>query len=244
MVQVDTMRIVVLTSDKTMHALPAFAHQLNKHMPWEDGILVAGFSPLPFHLPPNFDYVSIGNFEDYPYQKWSNALIVLLEALRDERILWMMDDFWLMRKADVEAIHMLDRFMSTRLDIARIDLSSDRLYAANAGDVIYVDRLDLLASHLPVPYLLSFQAGIWDRKKLLQYLRPDETAAETELFGSQRMNDEKAIVYGTRQTPLRYLIAVQHGKAALDGGYQRPHVLIPQMEINELRELGFLQGLE
>lgn len=234
------MRTIILTSDKTMGALPAFCHQWKKHYAESRDVLIGGFSPLSFDLPVGFSYVSLGDFADYPYHKWSNALITLLESIDDEHVLWTMDDFWLLRKVDSYAIELLGAYMQRRPDVARIDLSTDRFYAPNTNDVEYLGRLDLVASHLPVPYLLSLQAGVWNRRHFLHYLRPNETAAETELIGSQRMNDERAIVYGTRQAPMRYLIAVQHGKVALDGGYQKPALLIPEAEISELRELGYL----
>lgn len=235
------MRTLVFTSDKTLWALQAFAHLWNKYVGGVWPVLVCGFTPPTFPLPHYFKFHSIGAFEEYPVQRWSNAVMRVLSEIDDEIILTTMDDFWPSRKVDVEAVNMLDRYM--RVDnphVSRVDLTTDRLYAANLLEVGALGRLDLIANDFPVAYLLSLQAGLWRRMELLKYLRPDETPWDTEINGTRRMQDGKATVLGTRQAPMRYLIAVQQGKLAFDGGYQVPRV--PFSDWEELRALGYLEG--
>lgn len=234
------MRAFVFTSDKTQWVLQAFAHQFNKYMGPTFPALVCGYTPPSFTLPDNFLFYSIGPFSEYPAHRWSNGVIQALHAQDDEIFVWMMDDYLLLRRADVEAISMLAAHMRNHPEIARLDLSTDRLYAGGSYDVGYCGRLDLVTAPLPSPYVLSFQASLWRKSELLKYMIPDESPWDTEIRGSDRMNQAGGIVIGTRQAPLRYLIAVQGGQLALDGGYQKPRLSIDPSELNELRELGFL----
>lgn len=232
------MRAFVFSSDKTAWALQAFAHQHNKYMNgWP--ATVWGFTPPTFPLPGNFDFRSIGPFSDYPVDKWSNSLIKAAEQTPEEIFLWTMDDFWLCRHADIQALFLLEQYMVDHPEVARIDLTTDRLYAANMYDYKSLGRLDLIASSLPVPYLLSFQAGIWRKSALLKYLIPDETPWQVEMEGTTRMNNDRALVLGTRQAPLRYLNAVQKGRLATDGGYQG-HVPFTVADWEDLKNRGYL----
>jgi hypothetical protein len=58
------------------------------------------------------------------------------------------------------------------------------------------------------------------------------------------MIQDNALVLGTRQAPVRYLIAVQHGKLALDGGYQFPRTMLRTADMHALGELGYLKPPE
>lgn len=236
----NNMRVIVLTSDKTMHALPAFAYQFNKYWSPEQKVIIGGFTPPIFDLPSNFSFLSLGAFKDYPVGKWSNALIAFLEQLSDDRILWMMDDFWLVRPVDREAVQMMYDYMTVDTRIARFDLTADRLYASNVYDVVSLGRMDIIACHQPVAYSFSFQAAIWRKELLLKYLLPDEQPWQVEMEGTERMNKDHAVVFGTRQFPVRYLIAIQQGRLTLDGGYQQPRPPLTHADIIELDQLGYL----
>jgi len=235
------MRALVFTSDKTIWALQAFSHLWNKYVGEKYPVLVCGFTAPAFELPHYFKFHSIGDFADYPVERWSNAIISVLSAIQDEIVLTTFDDFWLARKVDTEAIDLLDRYM--RVDnphVARVDLTTDRLYGANLLEVGALGRLDLISNDFPVPYLFSTQNGLWRRTELLRYMRPNETPWQCELDGTARMHEGRATVLGTRQAPMRYLIAVQKGKLAFDGGYQVPRV--PFKDWDELKSLGYLEG--
>lgn len=235
------MRTLVFTSDKTQWALQAFAHQWTRYVGAQWPVLVCGFTPPLFPLPAYFKFHSIGAFEEYPVSRWSDAVIRVLSAIDDEIILFTMDDFWLSRAVDTDAINALAAYM--RRDnphVARLDLTTDRLYATNLSDVQSLGRLDLITNAYPVAYAMSFQNALWRRTELLKHLRPNESPWDSEIAGTRRMEDAGALVMGTRQAPMRYLIAVQHGRLAFDGGYQVPRV--PFTDWGELKELGYLEG--
>lgn len=235
------MRAFVFTSDKTLWALQSFAHLWHKYVGEVWPVIVCGFTRPTFTLPHYFAFHSIGDFADYPVQQWSNAIMKVMSEIEDEIVLTTFDDFWVARKVDTEAVKMLDRYMRVEKPYAaRVDLTTDRLYGANLLEVGAYDRLDIISNDFPIPYLFSWQTGLWRRTELLKYLRPNETPWQSELSGTTRMHEGRATVYGTRQAPMRYLIAVQQGKLAFDGGYQVPRV--PFTDWDELRELGYLEG--
>lgn len=235
------MRVFVFTSDKQIWALKGFAHQFVKFWGRRQPVVVVGFTPPAFPLPSNFLFVSIGPFAKYPYECWSDAVIDCLAAVNDEIICWDMEDFWLLRPVDVEAVSMLERYMIHNTTVSRMDLSSDR---ANNPGIPYagsVGRLDLVESRPGVdPYHFSFQMGLWRRQDLLNCLKHGENPHQAEIEGSRRMIEQRYRALGTRQQPCRYLIAVQQGRIAYDGGYMGSEYALPGPERKELEKLGYL----
>ncbi len=235
------MRVFVFTSDKQAWCLKAFSHQFVIHWGRRQPVVVAGFTHPAFPLPSNFLFHSIGSFSDYPYERWSDAVIKCLTSIEDEIICWDMEDFWLLRAVDVEAVSMLERYMLRTPSVSRMDLSADR---SNNPGIPYagsIGRLDLVESRPGVdPYHFSFQMGLWRRQDLLNCLRPGENPHQAEIEGSRRMIEQRYRAMGTRQQPCRYLIAVQQGKAAFDGGYMGAEYALPEKTRSELSRLGYL----
>jgi len=235
--------VYCFVSDKDLWTLQAFAWFFNRYWSSVWPVMCFGYTPPEFVLPPNFSFVSVGDFADYPVNRWSDGVIKALQSVTDELFIYMMGDFWPYRKVNTEAINMLSQFMAQHPEIARIDLTTDRLYAAGLREAGSVAYLDLITNDLPVPYLLSLQPGLWRREALLRYLIPGETGWETEINGTSRMQmngEHPAVVLGTRQAPVRVLIAIQKGKLTLDGGYQIPPPPVRQEDLQTIRELGYL----
>lgn len=229
----NNMRVFCFTSDKYLWAVKGFIHQMQKYWLGIETVIV-GFTEPNFDLPKSFSFHSVGKFEDYPADKWSDAAIEFLNGVDDEIFVLMLEDYWLTRKVDQKAMQLLEWYMQKYPDISGIDLTTDRLYGSDLRDYESLDTLDLVINDPPAPYHLSLQARIWRKSEILRYLRPGETPWQTEIDGSGRMIEDRAIVLGTRQIPLRYLIAVQNGKVAFDGGYQAPGVLMRESDKREL----------
>jgi hypothetical protein len=187
-------------------------------------------------------FCSQGRQEDFPANRWSNALIQYLQNLTTPLVLLMMEDYWLTRPVDAQAINWLGDYMQgpAAHDVARMDLTSDRLYATGSRDIGSLHRLDLLEGSPHAEYTMSMQAGIWNREALLQLLRPNESPWETEMRGSVRMKDSHWRVLGTRQTPMRYLIAVRGGVFSMDGSWQSPPKQLTLEDTEELIHSGWL----
>jgi hypothetical protein len=233
------MRTICFTSDKRACAMPAFAHQWDKYaaeLPFE----FAGYTNPGVKMTLGHTFHSIGDFANYPFERWSDGIIKHLSSVNDDLILWMMEDFWLLRQVDITAVHLLENYMLQHPDIARMDLSSDRASNRDILDTGYLGHLDLVESTPEIVYHFSFQAGIWRRKMLLDCMTVGETPWEAEINGNARLIEHGYRVLGTRQRPMRYLIAVQQGKVTLDGGYQGKAFGLYGNDREELDRLGYL----
>lgn len=235
------MRIFILTSDVTQWALRGCLWLLEKYWPQHPPVLVGGYTPPAFALPGYVTFLSLGAFKDYPAQRWADGLHAFLASQTDDIIAWHMDDFWLVQPVDDAGVRMLYQHMLANPHLARIDLTTDRLYAANMQSAGVLGHLHLVNTPPNTPYQLSFQTGLWRREALRLYLQPNESAAETEIRGSLRMTHANANVLGTVEAPVRYKIVVQHGRICIDEpGYQLPAVDIPAEDLAELGRLGYL----
>lgn len=205
-------KVLVVTSNRYKWALQPFAYLFNIYWSSLQPVDVLGFSRPDFSLPDNFNFISLGD-EDYGQQYWSNALRLYLENCHDKQIVLMLEDYWLVRTVDCEAVGSLCEYMTIHPEVLRIDLTTDRLHAfgdaRNAIDLESWGRLDLILSPNGVQYNMSLQAGLWDKDKLLSLIPNGMTPWEVEL----NINPpEDMVVLGTRQWPVRYANGVQKGK--------------------------------
>ena len=201
-------------------------HLLGKYWPQAPRFLIGGYRMPPSDIRAGF--YRIGRFSDYPVNKWSNSLIEFLRYVEDEIVLLMMDDYWLTAPANHEKITVLADYLQAHQNVARLDLSADRLGASGWTDIETLWGLDdLILSSPQSPYHFSFQAALWRKSLLLDCLVPDESPWESEMYGTDRLAQRGYLVIGTKHPPLRYTIAVQKGKIALDGGYQGKDYSVP-----------------
>lgn len=237
----DTVRIFILTSDVTLWALRGCLWLLDRYWPQHPPVLVGGYTPPAWPLPAGVRFLSLGAFADFPAGRWSDGLHAFLQGQSDDIICWHMDDFWLVRPVDDAGVRLLYQHLQGNPHLARIDLTTDRLYAANMQAAGPLGHLHLVSTPPATPYQLSFQAGLWRREALRQYLVLGESAGETEIRGSLRMTHAAANVLGTVEAPVAYKIVVQHGRLCIDEpGYQVPPVAIPAADRAELERLGYL----
>lgn len=233
-------RVFVTTSDGYLPALRPLAFLLNRHWRPEPEVVVGGFTPPDFELPPNFAFHSIGPQEEYPLGKWSDGLAAFVGAMPDEVFVLMLEDMWPSRDVDVEAVRILADYARQFEYVARIDLTGDRLYAIHAQDYGHAGRLDLIKSMPGSPYHLSMMPGIWRKEHLLAALRPGWNPWDVEIHGTpvlSHMGD--VIVLGTRQWPYRNILAFRggdSGKLDLDG--------LDPSAVEEMRALGYLAPWE
>lgn len=237
------MKVVIFTSDKGNWALKGFFHQWEKYakgpaaMPWYE-LEVAGFS-RPAELPKEVAFYSIGRFEDYPVERWSDAVMEYLQKLPDELFILMLEDYWLTRPIYHQAVSDAWEFMVTHPNVIRFDLTTDRMYSHNvrwAGAFMHLDLCRAKGD-----YSMSFQAGIFRRSLLLENLQKHETPWEAELSGSHRLNDRHDIqVYGSYQWPLGYMIVVNKGQLDPEGAWMFPARSLAQADWDELRAAGAL----
>lgn len=241
-------RVVVTTSDKYLPALLPLGWLMEKYWKPLPQVVVGGFTPPDFDLPENFEFVSIGKQEDYPWDKWSDAIIHLLHHhVPDEVLVLILEDMWPMRSVNTPALEILYHYMMQFEYVARIDITTDRLYAHGMVDYDSVSWIDLIKSMPGSPYHLSLSPGMWRRQHLLDALIPGENAHQVELVGTTRLShNQDVIVLGSRQYPLKSCLALRGGNSAkLEDDQDLAFMkLVKDVDLKALRELGYLEPWE
>ena len=227
-------RVLVVTSDRYLWALRPFHYLFDVFWSTLQPVLVAGYTPPPFPLPPNFQFQSIDP-RPYPAEMWSDGLILFLRGLPDSHVVLMLEDYWLCRRVDTQGVNSLADYIHGKQEVLRMDLTNDRLYAGGMFDVEPWGHYDIIETPPGTPYQMSLQAGIWNRERLLEVLQPGKTPWQVEVeTGADAMQGLR--VLGTRQSPIRYINAFKSGDAenALNLGG------LPQEHADELNRRGWL----
>jgi hypothetical protein len=242
------MIIYVLTSDRHNWLLRGFMHQWHKYCKLP--ITIAGFTEPNYLLDVNDDYKkytsfkSIGKFEDYPVDRWSDSIIKLVHETDDEVIMILLEDYWLTRCPNFTALKVAESVVNTDKNILRFDITTDRLYSQRIVDVGAYEDVDLFVAD-PDVYAVSFQASIWRKESLLQMLVPGETPWQAEMNGTIRYNEIKPqkAIWGTRQWPMRYCIVVNKGVFDKTGTWMYPPRTLSRPDWSELETLGYCEPI-
>lgn len=230
-------KIYVMTSDGYMNALKAFGWLLNKYWRPNPEVVVVGYRFPDFDLPRNFSFLSLGDQKDYPLNKWSDGLIKLLNQIDDSHFVLMLEDYYISRPVNVQAVHMLYDYMLQFRNVLKMDLYSDRLYAGGMTDYNHCGYLDLVRSDPASQYHMSLMAGLWNRELMLRFLIPGENPWQVELEGTPRVARaaDEVMVLGTRNMPVRHILAHRRGNPSellLDG--------LDPADVQALRELEYI----
>jgi hypothetical protein len=182
----------------------------------------------------------MGNFMDYPSSKWSNAAIAYLRASQAEFVTIFLEDYWLIRNVNLGGIKIGLEMMRSNPNIARFDLTTDRLYGGELYEVTHKGEFDVFES-LAADYRFSLQTAIWRRTALLDLLVPDESPWQVEIEGTARMVKSNWLVYGTRQWPVCYQIMVDKGTFKNNGDWMFPKRQLEKKDLIELEMLKYDQ---
>jgi len=202
------LRVFVITSDKYLWALQPFSFLFNIYWSTLQPVVVAGYQRPKQPLPSNFNFIQLDTV-DYPPEKWSDGLIRFLRAMDDDWFVLLLEDYWLCRTADTSGIATLYEYVKDKKDVLRLDLTADRLYAGSMFDLESWGHYDIIETPCDTPYQMSLQAGIWNRRLMLNMLQPGKSAWETEIHLHP---PDGMRVLGTRQLPLKYANAILKGK--------------------------------
>jgi len=199
-----------MTSDKYLWAVRPFATLFNVYWSELQPVMVCGFARPAFALPRNFTFYQIGP-DNYPANKWSDALIYVLDKLPVDvtHLVLMLEDYWVCRTVDLRGVAGLQDYIIDKPDVLRIDLTDDRLYAGGMFDVESYGCYDIIETPYQTPYQMSTQAGIWNRRLLRSLLVPGKTAWEVEIHTQP---PQSMRVLGSRQRVIAYANALLKGK--------------------------------
>lgn len=229
--QVSEMEVIVLTSNEYLHCLHPFAYLFNKFWGAAQPVKVVRYEHRPRGLSGNFSNFSIGIQANYT---WSSGLIKYLQHHNEPLVLLMLEDYFIDKSVDTNAVEQLWQLMRNQPEIAKIDLSNDRL------KVSYSDFNDyLVKSDDDTLFQTSLQAAIWRKDFLLQFLDPREDSWQFEKRGTKRVINARqsgkfdGVILGCKEPPLSYV-------NAKGGEGNHPHLWdfkkIPEWMVKELAE--------
>lgn len=195
---------VILTSNKYLHCLPPFAYLFNKFWPNQSAKVVR-YDVRPPKLPDNFTNYAIGRQEDYT---WSSGLLKYLDDHQGELILLMLEDYFINGAVRVEAIKAAWELMLKYPEVAKIDLTDDRLKVAHSK---WMDSDTFILSGKDTLYQTSLQAAIWRVDFLKRFLDPTESPWQFEKLGTRRVIESKdfdRFILGFKNPPMTYINAI------------------------------------
>jgi len=230
----DIPRMMVMTSPKTEWTLGGFTWLLGRYVNELPMIHVFGFDEsgddvvsLGNHN--SFTFHSFGRFRDFPRERWSDTFLMAMDVMEifGETFWFMMDDYWLVRSVDVNAVISLNSYMIGEGDILKVDLATDRLYAKRGepylygkGTVARVGHLDIIQSDPNTDYHMSLWSGLWNISLLRSVIVPGESAQEIEINGTARLGAMPHLrVVGTRQAPVLHTNIIRGGGDPIYTGY-------------------------
>lgn len=211
-------------SNKSQWIIPAFIRSWSRYANFSDFRLVfCGYEPLAaaaYNYGADFDVYNIGNFDDYPANKWSDSFMNVLENVADKTFIFMLEDYLLVRQVDIPGVKHLYDYTADRDYVLKTDLTNDRLWSGGGTRYLwgyntygYCGHLDLIRSFVGTDYQMSLWGGVFNRDVMKQFVLPGETAQQLELSGTHRVNSvgDNVLVLGTRQSPIKHVNVIQAG---------------------------------
>jgi hypothetical protein len=203
---VQDLQVVVLTSNDYVHCLPPFAYLFNQYWSKEQAVKVVRYDLRPPKLPTNFSNFAVGIQHDF---SWSQGLLRYLAYHPGDLILLMLEDYFLNKPANVYEIEGMWRYMQYHPEVAKVDLTDDRL---KVGHSDYNETM--IVSDDDAHFQTSTQAAIWRKDYLLRFLHPDENPWQFERRGTKRViaarrsGEFNGLILGFKKPPLSYVNAV------------------------------------
>ncbi len=207
------MRIILTTSDKYRHLVQSCGTWLNMYWPG-NRVTVLGFKE-PQELPENFDFVSMGEQEDYGTD-WTTPVRGAIDELAPDRFILMLEDYFLTHPVMANEIKPL--FNRPFRDAEKIDLSGDRAQFPHGPvklgdiDIVISGRNRLIESSQTARYRSSLQMAIWSKEYFLKLCVPGRNIWEFELIGEKEAMNDGARILGTEIPLVRYRNVVLKGK--------------------------------
>lgn len=113
---------------------------------------------------------------------WSECLILALNKINENVILYMQEDYFIKGQVNDELIKKYVGMMDNHPDIHCIHLT-DQAVIPDSRPSVYEGLYPAIHNQR---YRISCQAALWRKNILLSYLRPYESAWDFEQFGSKR----------------------------------------------------------
>lgn len=233
-------KILLSTCDKYVKAVLPYAYLLKKYWPNHPEVVVGGFSEPDFAMPERFTFLSIGEQEDYPVNKWSDQIYRFINLVGDDVFIFTLEDMWIIEPVKLGVVKMAYDYMEQFKYVARLDLTGDRLHAGGARFYGKMGNVDLIWSDPDGQYHMSTMPAFWRKEHLERVLIPGETPWQVEINGTPRLGHwrDLCIVLGTNAWPVRNTLAFRNESMKL---------LLSEIaddDVKEMRALGLLEEWE
>jgi hypothetical protein len=199
--------VLVSSCDAYRDLWPPFFELLFRH--WPD-------CPRPVYLgseSERFDDARVECLATSP-RDWSSSLASMLEQVRTDHVLLLLEDYLMYARARTVEIRELARFADQRRAACL------RLFPCPGPDVDCVDRAGVGVITPGAPFRVSLQAALWRRADLLALLVPGESPWQFETRATQRSVSLPRVFLSVKRghQPLSYFCTgVRRGRWLRDG---------------------------
>lgn len=141
----------------------------------------------------SFEDLRITTFSMYQSKKvaWGRRMIETLKKIKTKYVLFALEDFYLESPVDEDRLVKCYEYMENNPNIAYFSF-----FPTVDSNNIQSDRYDGFELRPQKgEYRLNCQIALWNREKLISYIRPHESPWEWELYGSRRSSRYKEEFY-------------------------------------------------
>ncbi len=221
------MKIICTTSNKYLHLLKISCYLFNKNWSSEQQVEIVGYDKPEFELPPNFTFYSLGKQTD-TNKDFSNDLRKYFEK-QDDWFIWYFDDTFL-KSLDLFKFDIL-KSLIREPNVGRINLT----YAGRIQDHFksWTVRGNVIIENTQTArYRICTQISLWNRKFLLQYLKPNMSPWD---FESQDPKNDGWRILGLENG------CIEHNEGVTRHDIHKYNLKgIREEQIQEMKELGLI----
>lgn len=172
-----SMKVIVLACNRYTWLVPISLHFYIKY--WRD-------NPYQTEIVAEADYKGGANFDAHGGD-WSSWVLNYLRQSKESKFLLIMEDFIIRKPIDTRKVKIAEKLCEGNVGCVRLN-GPDKWFRRHA---IKTDAEGFGEYPLDKRYSMSLQVSIWQKQYLLDILRENESAWQTEHKGSERLKELK-----------------------------------------------------
>lgn len=139
-------------------------------------------------------------------ESWSKSLKRFLQQIETEYVLFLMEDFFLDRRVDTGVL------LRNLAALHTLNGTVLRIFPNPGPELPLASQKEIGVIPSQALYRVSAQPAFWNRQKLIELLREEESAWEFEWKGTQRSQASEGGYYATYRPLLSYRHVVERGE--------------------------------
>jgi len=203
------MKVVILTCDKYAWIVPICLYFYRKY--WPD-------NPYETDIITEHDYIK-GQVFYTGGKPWAGGILAYLEASKENKFMFILEDYIIREKIDTGRVKEAEALCEGNIGYVRLNNAPEKYFRRHSVDS---DVKGYREYPLFKRFAMTTQVTIWQRDFLLDALRADESAWQTEHNGSKRL--AKLAHKWKALWPERNIVNYQTG-GLMRKGALRPEVL-------------------